>query len=44
MQTKTTMRYQDTLVKMTINEKQNTSVGEGVKKLKPLHSYCENAK
>ena len=41
MQTKTTMRYQDTLVKMTINEKQNTSVGEGVKKLKPLHSIVK---
>ena len=37
MQTKITMRYQVTLVKMAINKKQNMSAGEDVKKLKPLH-------
>ena len=41
MQTKITMRYEVTLVKMAINKKQNTSVGEDVKKLKPLHSVVK---
>jgi len=40
-QTKITMRYEVTLVKMAINKKQNTSVGGDVKILKPLHSVVK---
>lgn len=35
------MRYEVTLVKMAINKKQNMSVGEDVKILKPLHSVVK---